>query len=109
MLCGSKDRTRESMKVSADSAEGDRHCPECSHNRTVKGQRPASSPNGTRLANRQISSSVKTNTGPYTFLSNTVFAKGDVPPFSPWLTLSKVTERYVTWWESFISLMGYQP
>lgn len=113
LRCSATPRTGQespgAMKVSTDSAEGERHRPECSQNRTVKEPRPASSPNGTRLANRQISSCVKTNSGPYTFLSNTVFAKGDVPPFGPWLTLSQVTERYVTWWESFISLMGYQP
>lgn len=97
------------MKVSADPAEGEHQCPECSHNRTVQRPRPASSSNHTRLANRQTSSRVKTNTGPYTFLSSTVFAKGDVPQFSPWLTLSKVTEGCVTWWESFVSSMGYQP
>lgn len=101
LRCSATPRTGQespgAMKVSADSAEGEHQCPECSPNRTVKGQRPACSPNRTRLANRQTSCSVKTNTGPYTFLSSTVFAKGDIPQFSPWLTLSKVTERCVTW------------
>lgn len=110
LSCSTTPRTGQespgAMKVSADPAEGEHQGPECSHNRTVKGQRSSCSPNSTRLANRQTSSSVKTNTGPYTFLSSTVFAKGDVPQFSPRLTLSKVTERCVTWWESFTSLIG---